>query len=139
MTFSQGRAMMGRQLDKNNWELIRSCSKLNHNIVGGASKLLSYFIKQYKPQLIYSYADLRWTSDVENVYTKLGFVSKNLNYEPHYWYTIDYKTRLHRSNFTKQNLIKKGADSSKTEFEIMDELGYSRIWDCGTLRYELSF
>ena len=31
-----------------------------------------------------------------------------------------------------------GADTeNKTEKEIMNELGYTRVWDCGTTRYEL--
>ena len=27
----------------------------------------------------------------------------------------------------------------KTEWQIMQELGYDRIWDCGKYRYEVKF
>ena len=46
------------------------------------------------------------------------------------------KKRHHRFGFTKQKLVKLGHDSNKTEVEIMHELGYYRIWDCGHLKYE---
>jgi hypothetical protein len=34
-------------------------------------------------------------------------------------------------------LVSKGYDATKTEFEIMNELGYERIWDCGSFKFEL--
>ena len=35
-------------------------------------------------------------------------------------------------------LKKIGADTeNKTESQIMKEMGYTRIWDCGTTKYEL--
>ena len=33
-------------------------------------------------------------------------------------------------------LVKEGADPNKTEKEIMKEKGYTRIWDCGTLKFK---
>ena len=58
--------------------------------------------------------------------------------KPNYWYIKKLK-REYRYKFKKQNLIKMGYDSSKTEWEIMQEMGYDRIWDCGNYRYELVF
>jgi len=37
---------------------------------------------------------------------------------------------------TVDKLIKIGYDKIKTEWQIMQELGYDRIWDCGHLKYE---
>ena len=34
-------------------------------------------------------------------------------------------------NNYKKKLIKMGYDSNKTEFEIMSDMGYLRIYDCG--------
>ena len=30
-------------------------------------------------------------------------------------------------------------DNNKTEWEMMQELGYDRIWDCGKFKYEMTF
>lgn len=135
MTFGQPRVGIGATT-KNSWELVRFCNKINYQVVGGASKLLKYFIKTYSPKNIYSFADRRWSSHISNVYQTLGFKLKTTS-NAGYWYTKDFLVRLHRFNFNKGVLAKMGCDISKTEFEIMDSLGYTRIWDCGTLRYEL--
>lgn len=136
MTFSNARvALGGKSINKNEWELSRFATS-NH-IVGGASKLISHFKKQFKPEMIYSYSDNRWTSFDSNVYIQLGFTKKNIS-EPGYWYTKDFKTRIHRYNLRKQKLEKMGVNiTNKTELEITKELGYFRVWDCGVTRYEL--
>ena len=125
-----------RYNDKIEWELIRFCNKRNTNVCGGASKLLSYFEKKYKPKSIISYADKRISDG--NLYQKLNF-SYSHDSEPRYYYFPKKNPldRLHRSNFTKSKIRHKfpNADLSKTEKEIMKELGYGRIWDCGTKVY----
>lgn len=118
------------------WELIRFCSKQNYNIVGGASKLLNHFTKIYYPKSIISYADKRIS--VGNLYEMLGFHYSH-DSEPRYYYFPKKNPldRKHRSNFTKEKIKRKypNVDLSKTEKEIMTELGYGRIWDCGTKAY----
>lgn len=133
MTFSVGRNSMGTLRQEGKWELSRFATKAS--IVGGASKLLKYFIRNYNPKTIISYADRRWS--VGNLYEQIGFKCTGAS-SPSYWYTKDYRVRLYRYNFRKSILLKLGADPNKTEWEIMQELGYDRIWDCGTLRYELT-
>ncbi len=115
------------------WELSRMTSKLNLNIIGGASKLIKFFIKKYSNnfQLI-TYADKRWSSG--NVYEKIGFKYIG-DSPPSYWYMIDYKNRIHRSSLMKHNLLKMGGKTELTEWENAQTLGYDRIWDCGTLKF----
>jgi hypothetical protein len=132
MTFGKGRIAMGG--DSNQYELIRFCNKLNTNVVGGASKLLKHFIKTYNPNEIISYADRRWSQG--DLYQKLGFDFMGTT-KPNYWYTKDYRTREHRFNYRKDVLVSKGYNSDKTEFEIMNELGYERIWDCASFKFEM--
>ena len=43
--------------DNNSWEIIRGCPGGNNLVVGGVSKLLSYFIKQHNPSQVFSYCD----------------------------------------------------------------------------------
>lgn len=125
-----------RYNNKIEWELIRFCNKKNFSIIGGASKLFKYFILNYNPQSIISYADRRISDG--NLYDKLEFTFAHHSLPRYYYFPKNNPlNRLHRSNFTK-NRIKKlypTIDISKTEKEIMKELNYGRIWDCGNKVY----
>ena len=135
MTFSQPRISLGGNPSiKDVYELSRYASSIY--IVGGASKFISYFRKKYNPKQIYSYSDNRWTDPNDNMSLKIGFIKEKTS-GPNYFYTKDYTIRLHRYNFNKFKLKEMGADISKTEFRIMEELGYTKIWDCGSTKYSL--
>lgn len=113
------------------WELSRFCSKLFTKIIGGASKLLSFFIKNYSPTTIGSYADRRYSNG--NLYSKLGFIFIH-NSKPSYYYFRKSSSRLlHRKNFQKKRLAKifSNFDAKLTEWNNMINNGYNRIWDCG--------
>jgi predicted transcriptional regulator len=136
MTFSKPRKSIG--FSKNNlektYEMIRFASL---GVTGLASKLLKYFIDNYKPNKITTYADRRWTPIHENcMYEKLKF-SYLGETKPNYWYTKKYTEREHRYNYRKDSLVKEGFDSRLTEFEIMKLKGFDKIWDCGSFKYEL--
>jgi hypothetical protein len=49
------------------------------------------------------------------------------------------QTREHRYKYRKSELKKLLSvyDITKTEWENMQANGYDRIWDCGSLRYEM--
>ena len=136
MTFSKKRrSMMGNSMcNDGEWELVRFCNKLNTQVIGSASRLLSYFIKKYNPNSIVSFA----SHDISNgnLYKTLGF-DKISEYEGSYWYIDSNMLRYHRYTFRKSELIKKGYDPNKSEFQIMDELKYLRIYDSGQSKYIL--
>jgi len=142
MTFGLPRNSTGNKIKKvGQWELQRYCNKLNYSVVGGASRLLKYFQETYKPENLYSFADRRWTSTLkDSLYDELGFVLVSKG-EPNYWYLVENMKRHHRFNFTKQSILKKFAKSNPdiSEWENMIELGFDRIWDCGSLKYEKLF
>jgi hypothetical protein len=56
---------------------------------------------------------------------------------PNYWYVHkNHFGRYHRFGFRKseiKGLVPNG--ENKTEKEIMDELGYYRIYDCGSIKF----
>jgi hypothetical protein len=133
ITFGNLRRSLGNKPKAGCYELIRFCNKKNYTVIGGASKLLKYFIKNYKPIEIVSYSD-KSRSD-GNMYEKLGFelVSET---KPNYYWVID-GIRKHRFNFRKDKLVKEGANSNKTELEIMSEKGYYRIFDCGSKKWKI--
>jgi hypothetical protein len=112
---------------KKEYELIRFCNKLNYNVIGAASKLFTYFIKNNNIEEIISYADISLFNG--SVYEKLGFKRQHLS-KPNYFWVVD-NMRKHRFNFNKQKLIKEGFDPNKTEVEIMHERGYYRVFSCG--------
>lgn len=67
------------------------------------------------------------------MYKKLGFKYIHET-EPNYYWIID-GVRKHRFNYRKDVLVKKGFDKNKTEVQIMNEMGYYRIFDCGSKKW----
>ena len=124
----------------NNWELTRLATDIKYNCCGVGGKLFNYFIKNYDFNEIKSFADRRWTLDENNnIYTKLGFVFHSFT-KPNYTYynaNINRYKRFHKFNFRKDKLVKKypQLNPRMTETEMVKELGYDRIWDCGLIKY----
>lgn len=131
MTFGSLRKLTGKNFIDGSYELLRFCNKLNTNVVGGASRLFKYFIKNYNPIEVISYADRSWSQG--DLYKKLGFEFLNKT-EPNYYYIID-GVRKHRFGFRKDVLMKNGYDFHKTEHEIMLDRKIYRIYDSGSLKY----
>ena len=130
MTFGKGRIALGG--NSNQFELLRFCNKLETIVIGGADKLLKYFIKTYNPKEIISYADRRWSQG--GLYDKLNFI-KTHNSQPNYWYIINNQ-REYRFGYRKSILVKKGFNPNKTEHQIMLDRKIYRIYDCGNIAYK---
>lgn len=137
MTLGKKRIALGnKEKNENEYELLRFCNKLNTQVMGGASRLLNYFIKTYNPKSIITYADKRYSNG--NLYKQLGFKFIG-NTEPNYWYFKSNELiRHYRFGFRKDILVKEGYDSNKTEEEIMRERKYFRIYDCGNMKFKLN-
>lgn len=124
--------------DNNKWELNRFATDITKHCIGVGGKLFKYFIKNYNPEYIKSFADRRWTVNCEdNLYTKLGFKLEE-TLRPDYRYVNRYK-REHKFGYRKQILMKKYPDAGltmdMTEKEMCDKLGFYRIWDCGLFKF----
>lgn len=113
-------------------ELKRFCT--NGNIYPGiASKLFTFYKRNYSDSSIVSFCDNRWFNG--NSYIKMGFINDS-EIPPDYTYTNDYKTRNHKSNYRISRLKKRlNENFDKTEWEVMKNQGYDRIWDCGKIRF----
>ena len=126
MTFLKSR------FDKNiQYEMGRYCNKSGYNIIGGASKLFTFFLKNYTPTSIVSYNDRRYFDG--NVYMKLNFNFVG-NTKPNYFYVIDnYQHLQNRMSWQKYKLKDKLSifDETLSEWENMKINGFDRIWDCG--------
>ena len=134
MTFSKGRIVT----NNSGWELVRFCNKRETSVIGSFNKLLKHFVKNYDFDFLITYCDIRWSgiNPKDTVYFKnnLQFVGFT---PPSYWYMgkKNYNNRHHRFNFRKAKLVSEGYDSDKTEWEIMQERNFDRIWDCGTMKF----
>lgn len=130
MTFGKSRFNKNYQ-----YELLRSCTKKNYIIVGGVSKLFSYFVKQHNPSSIISYCDRRYANG--KMYNNLKFKLKKIS-KPNYWYTKNNLEILSRISFQKHKLKDKleTFDNSLSEWDNMKNNGWNRIWDCGNFVFE---
>ena len=121
------------------WDLNRFATDINYQCIGIGGKLFKHFVRNYPFIEIKSFADRRWTIDpTNNLYTKLGFEFDSY-VPPTYWYynqKIDQNKRFHKFGFRKQHLHKQyGLPLTMTEREMTESLGYTRIWDCGLIKY----
>jgi len=131
MAFSKLRLPIGGKSKENVWELTRFCNKCGYSIIGGASRLLKYFLNLKTPEEIQTYSDNLISNG--DLYEKLGFKYSHTS-EPGYWYSIN-GIRYHRFNFRKDKLVTQGADTNKFEHEIMEEMGYLRVWSAGNKKW----
>jgi len=129
--------------NSNTYDLTRFATNNNYIVIGIGGKLIKYFIENYKPNRIISFADKRWTINSNNsFYNKIGFKLIKI-LPPDYTYVngkISRYKRFHKFGFGKNSIKKRFPEVyniNKTEWEMMQELGYDRIWDCGKFKYEL--
>jgi hypothetical protein len=130
--------------DRFDYEIKRFASDIDYNVVGVFSKFISFFKKNYEYNKIFTFLDLRWNPDKENnLYNKNSFkLVKQL--KPDYTYynsKVSRYKRFHKFGFGKSSLKNKYPEiysDDKTEWEMMQELGYDRIWDCGKYKYEIT-
>ena len=126
MTFCKSR------FNKNyKWELSRFSNKMGINVIGGFSKLLKWFRKDYDGNIV-SYADRRYSNG--NVYLKNGFENIRVNSPSYYYIDKNCNKRYNRMMFQKKII---GAYDC-TEYEKAREMGYNKIYDCGTICFGLT-
>ena len=128
---------------KDYYELNRFATNYNFHVRGLASKMFAHFVKTHDPNKVITFADRRWTPDGENnLYTKIGFTLLEIQPPVYHYYNprLNRLKRFNRIRFQKHKILESNKDnpklsSSMTEKELMIELGYDRIWDCGNFKY----
>jgi hypothetical protein len=131
MTFMKVRKVISKNQLDNQYELVRFCNKLGYSVVGGASKMFKNFIKDISPSSVISYCDISWANG--DLYKNLGFNFEKLT-KPNYHYIIN-GIRENRIKYQKHKLVKKGFNDKLTENDIMNQMGYFRIYNCGNEKY----
>jgi len=140
MTFGKMRNSIGTGYDdlSDCYELIRFCSKLNTNVVGGASRLFKHFIKEVNPKRVRSFSDRAHTRG--ELYKKLGFTEVTRSSAGYVWVNVITNVAYHRTNAQKQNIQRflndPDIDLSQSENQIMETHGFVRVYDSGTITWE---
>lgn len=115
-------------------ELLRLCWNNSYKVVGGAEKLLSWYIKEYKPNSIISYCDI--TKFSGGVYERLGFIEESVTKPNYVWVNVRTNFTVSRYQSQKQKLLDKGlGEYGNTESEIMYNIGYIRIYNSGNKKF----
>lgn len=74
--FSGGRIMREIGEEYRSFELIRFCHKSDYLVIGGISKLIKSFVKDFKPNDIMTYADRDWSQ--ESSLESIGFKAEGI-------------------------------------------------------------
>ena len=132
MTFSRQRlAVSSRSKESSRWELTRFSNLVDTVVTGAASRLLKHFERKWRPTVIDTFSDN--SNFAGGLYETLGFGFSHVT-KPGYWYLVG-GIRQHRFSWRKSVLVKKGADPSKTEEQIMSEMGHPRIYNAGNKKW----
>jgi len=107
-------------------------------VVGGTERMFKYFTSKYDPQSIITYVNI--SKFTGNIYPKIGFKlsEKKAITEPNYvWVNLITDEVLTRYQAQKHRLLSSGyGKPEQTEEEIMTEMGFVKIHDCGNIKLE---
>lgn len=122
--FSGGRKMNNRPDDYRSFELLRFCHKQGIQVVGGFSKLLDAFQREFHPGDIMTYADKDW-SDGDS-YRKIGFTIVGETAPQVFWINSDTKHRY--DEHTLPDEIKNSTPP------VRKQRGYTPISNSGSIK-----
>ena len=137
MSFSQENCNKDKEVD---WCLNEYCVKNGYIVLGGASKLFSSFLREYKPRSIVAFSDCDYFSG--EIYTKLGFSFDRYMELPYYWtngndFYSKEQCQLENLKEKFQNLYNDAIFNNATSREeyIMYKLGFYKVFRCGYKRW----
>lgn len=143
MSFGGLRGQNLNHIDKTCFELYRFATLFDVQVVGGASKLISAFIKENKPSQILSYSDNDFFSG--NMYKALGFEKLDCGRVLDYvWFdgnfTIKrYSTMPKKLEKLYPHLCAEACNAGvSVEDYVMEKRGFCKIYRCGNSRWILN-
>lgn len=107
--------------NRHQWKIKRFCNTRNTIVVGGASKLLKFFVKKHNPSVISTHVDRRYFNG--ELYKKLGFVCQDV-IEPSYYYVN-----------INEGCTQRYSEMIMQEQQAMKNTHFSKIWDCGSFAF----
>jgi len=114
-------------------ELKRFCTLPGVSVVGGVGKIfkrMTLYAADHGYTHIKSYCDMRYANIFNPVYEVIGFTLDSFTkYTPHY-----FKSGKRYRNFSLRKTPEERL-TNKTEWQLRQDQGYDRIWDCGHRTY----
>lgn len=133
MSFDSRKSFNGGLLD-GEYDLSRFAVKTGYIITGIFNKILRYFINDYIPKKIISFADLNTSSLENNIYKSNGFILKKMVQPDFKYYSIKDDKLYHKFTYgTRYNKNDKILEEvkNKTKNQLI------KVWNCGKVKYEL--
>lgn len=115
--FSGGRKMQHTEDFYRSFELLRFCNRSGYLVVGGLSKLLKGFAREFNPGDIMTYVDRDWSSG-EN-YKKLGFQKEGMT---------------ERQSFLVQAVEKERYQARNLDLPTEEETSVYRVQNLGSVK-----
>lgn len=134
MTFANIQSVRGTPKVDGHYELVRYATV--GNVVGGASKLFTAFLRNNNPLKILSYSDNDWFTG--DVYSRLGFTCVGKP-RPDYMVFDGSLLRKHKSTVCRRNLAKRLGSAfqpSLSEQANCELHGIHRIYNSGRQKWE---
>jgi len=137
---SFGKSRFNKKHEKNEWELYRYSTSLYTTVIGGASKLLNFFVKKYTNtgDIIVSFSNNDYSDG--GLYKKLGF--EFAGYSESFFYADRSNRIYNRLSLQKHKLPKiLNIDEKELEYktanEILEEHGIKKIYTSGQSKWIL--
>jgi len=114
-------------------ELLRLATKMNFSVIGGFSKMLTYFSLRYSPQNLLTYVDLRYFNG--KGYLANDFEEISISAPNYFYFRLDSKycgleNRMKYQKY-KLNKLLSVYNESLNEYQNMIANDYYRIFDAG--------
>ena len=119
MSYIMGHPFFGK--GKYEWEVIRGATKLNYRVIGGASKIWKYFIRNYSPKNCVYYVDFNYFNGGSLPFLNTKYIKTNPGVKNYFVETGQIKNRdpIHH------HLVK----------QLIQENKVWEIWNAGTKVY----
>lgn len=119
---------------KNGVDYILTRYATSKNVLGGHSKIISHFEKNFEYRNLITFADLSWSNG--DLYRNTGWVEDDI-LPPDYQYVVRGK-REHKFNYRKKRFKEDPSlkyEEGLTETQLAALNGLYRIYDCGKIRF----
>lgn len=134
MTFTRPR--YGNK-DTVEWEMLRFCSLSGINIVGGASKLFTAFVKEHNPSSVMSFANFDVSTGT--LYEALGFKFSRYTRPAYRWVRLNDPSENYSwqlvNNMGYDKLFGTDYGKGTSNTDLMLQNGFVRVYDAGNKVY----
>jgi len=134
-SFSATRPMKSKGTAYLSAELVRFATKDGFTVVGGLSKLIKHFTKQFKMNDLMTYADRDWS--LGRGYDQLGFTLSKITEPVHLYVHRETLIRYFQHRLPKDIIL---AFETQKELALDDFLalnGFVKVFNTGNLKYHL--